>query len=421
MTETTGAHTSGTGTSAEADLLSWDFIQDPYLTYREMRAGTGPRRLVIKTLSTGLHAWLVTEYGDVRRLLADPRLSKAAGGAAPIIAKHSTEDVSGESITSESMLFSDPPRHSRLRRMFGRAFTVRRTENLRPRIEEITDQLLDPVIPGAEIDLVESVAMAIPIAVIGELLGVPRAAHHDLRRWNRTLTSVDSEPSEKYRAYMASLEYFRNLIAEKVRRHDTADDLINAMINPDGNPDNEERFDESELLSTIFLMMNAGYETTANLISSSVYALLKHPEQLELLRGDATLIPNAVEEFLRYESPLNLSTLRYTTEPVEIGDTVVPAGEVVFLALCSANRDPERFAEPDRLDIRRNAAAHLAFGHGIHHCVGAPLARLEGEIVLARLLDRFPRWEAAEPLDRLSWRYTLQFRGLERLPVRLHA
>jgi cytochrome P450 len=417
MTDSTRVDTSGTGTSAEADLLSWDFIQDPYLTYREMRAGTGPRRLVIKTLSTGLHAWLVTEYSDVRRLLADPRLSKAAGRAAPIIAKHSTEDVSGESITSESMLFSDPPQHSRLRTMFSRAFTMRRTENLRPRIEELTDQVLGSVPTGAEIDLVESVAMAIPIAVIGELLGVPRAAHHDLRRWNRTLTSVDSEPSEKYRAYMASLEYFRNLIAEKVRSHDTADDLINAMI----NPDNEERFDESELLSTIFLMMNAGYETTANLISSSVYALLKHPEQLELLRGDATLIPNAVEEFLRYESPLNLSTLRYTTEPVEIGDTVVPAGEVVFLALCSANRDPDRFAEPDRLDIRRNVATHLAFGHGIHHCVGAPLARLEGEIVLARLLEMFPHWEAAEPLDRLSWRYTLQFRGLERLPMRLHA
>ncbi len=417
MTNSTRADTSGTGTSAEADLLSWDFIQDPYLTYREMRAGTGPRRLVIKTLGAGLHAWLVTEYSDVRRLLADPRLSKAAGGAGPIIAKHSTEDVSGETITSESMLFSDPPQHSRLRRMFGRAFTMRRTENLRPRIEELTDQVLGSVPTGAEIDLVESVAMAIPIAVIGELLGVPRAAHHDLRRWNRTLTSVDSEPSEKYRAYMASLDYFRNLIAEKVRSHDTADDMINAMV----DPDNEERFDESELLSTIFLMMNAGYETTANLISSSVYALLKHPEQLELLRGDATLLPNAVEEFLRYESPLNLSTLRYTTEPVEIGDTVVPADEVVFLALGSANRDADRFAEPDRLDIRRNAAAHLAFGHGIHHCVGAPLARLEGQIVLARLLDMFPRWEAAEPLDRLSWRYSLQFRGLERLPVRLHA
>jgi len=403
--------------ATEADLLSWDFIQDPYLTYREMRAGTGPRRLVIKTLGTGLHAWLVTEYGDVRRLLADPRLSKAAGGAAPIIAKHSTEAASGESITSESMLFSDPPQHSRLRRLFGRAFTMHRTENLRPRIEELTDQVLGSIPIGAEIDLVESVAMAIPIAVIGELLGVPRAAHHDLRRWNRTLTSVDSEQPEKYRAYMASLEYFRNLIAEKVKSQDTSDDLINAMI----DPGNEERFDEFELLSTIFLVMNAGYETTANLISSSVYALLKHPDQLELLRGDSTLIPNAVEELLRYESPLNLSTLRYTTEPVQIGDTIVPAGEVVFLALCSADRDADRFAEPDRLDIRRNAAAHLAFGHGIHHCVGAPLARLEGQIVLARLLDMFPRWEAAEPLDRLSWRYSLQFRGLERLPVRLHA
>jgi cytochrome P450 len=416
MTDVAGTDPSGTGTVAEADLLNRDFIQDPYLTYREMRTGAGPHRLTIKTLGAGLRAWLVTEYSDVRRLLADPRLSKAAGGLPSIIAKHKVEDVAGESISSESMLFSDPPQHSRLRRMFGQAFTMRRTENLRPWIEEVTDRLLDAVPSGTEIDLVETVAMSIPITVISELLGVPRGAHDDLRRWNRTLTSVDSEPSDKYRAYMASLEYFRGLVAQKAGGHDTADNMINALINLDG----EEQFDETELLSTIFLMMNAGYETTANLISSSVYAMLRHPDQLELLRGDATLIPNALEEFLRYESPLNLSTLRYTTEPVAVGDTVIPAGEVVFLALCSANRDPERFAEPDRLDVRRNASTHLAFGHGIHHCVGAPLARLEGEIVLGALLDRFPRWEPAEPLERLPWRYSLQFRGLERLPVRLH-
>lgn len=147
--------------------------------------------------------------------------------------------------------------------------------------------------------------------------------------------------------------------------------------------------------------------------------MLEHPEQLRALRADASLIPNAIEELLRYESPLNLSTVRYTTEPVTVGDTVIPAGELVFLALSSANRDPARFPDPDRLDVRRTTATHMAFGHGIHHCVGAPLARLEGEIVLRALLDRFPRWEPAEPLDTLSWRYSLQFRGLERLPVRL--
>jgi cytochrome P450 len=174
------------------------------------------------------------------------------------------------------------------------------------------------------------------------------------------------------------------------------------------------------MLSTIFLMMNAGYETTANLISSSVYALLKEPGQLRALRDDAALVPNAIEELLRYESPLNLSTVRYTVEPVPVGDTVIPAGELVFLALASANRDPARFPDPDRLDVRRDASQHVSFGHGIHHCVGAPLARMEGEIVLRTLLDRFPRWEAAEPLDGLTWRYSLQFRGLERLPVRLH-
>jgi cytochrome P450 len=409
--------TMGTGSEVgEADLLSWDFIQDPYLTYREMRVGSGPRRLTIKTLGAGLHAWLVTGYDDVRRLLADPRLSKAAAGLPPIIAKHKVEDISGESVGSDSMLFSDPPQHSRLRTMFGKAFTMRRVQSLRPWIEEVTNRLLDDVVPGSDVDLVDTVAMSIPITVIGELLGVPRSAHDDLRGWNRMLTGVESEPPDKYRAYMASLEYFRGLVAQKVADHDTTDDMINAMIDLDG----DEQFNESELLSTIFLMMNAGYETTANLISSSVHALLRHPDQQELLRTDASLIPGAIEEFLRYESPLNLSTLRYTVEPVAVGDTVIPADEVVFLALCSANRDPARFAGPDRLDVRRNANTHLAFGHGIHHCVGAPLARLEGEIVLKALLDRFPRWEATEPLDGLPWRYSLQFRGLERLPMRLH-
>jgi cytochrome P450 len=281
---------------------------------------------------------------------------------------------------------------------------------------EITNRVLDAIDPGTDVDLVEKVAVSVPISVIGELLGEPRDAHDELRRWNRTLTSVDAELPDKARAYGAALTYFQELVAEKKAGRDSTDDMINAMINLDG----EERFTETELLSTIFLVMNAGYETTANLISSSVYALLKHPEQLQLIRQDAALIPGAIEELLRYESPLNLSTVRYTTEPVSVGDTEIPAGEVVFLALCSANRDPARFPDPDTFDVRRNAAAHLAFGHGIHHCVGAPLARLEGEIVLGALLDRFPRWEPAEPLDRLSWRYSLQFRGLERLPVRLH-
>jgi len=173
-------------------------------------------------------------------------------------------------------------------------------------------------------------------------------------------------------------------------------------------------------MSTIFLVMNAGYETTANMISSGVLALLTHPQELARLRADPALLPGAIEEFLRYESPLNMSTIRYTTEPVEVGSTTIPAGAVVFIALPSANRDPDRFADPDRLDVARPGSnGHLSFGHGIHHCLGAPLARLEGEIVFRALLDRFPSWELVGPGDELTWRYTAQFRSLIALPVRL--
>jgi cytochrome P450 len=416
MTDAVTTDPSEAGSFAEADLLSWDFVQDPYLTYREMRDRPGPPRLIIKTLTSGLRSWLITEYDDVRRLLADPRLAKGPAGMAPVLANHQVGYRPENALSTESMLFSDPPQHTRLRRMFGRAFTVRRTESLRPRIEEIVDRALDAITSGEPVDLVQAVGVTVPITAIGELLGVPRDAHGDLRIWNQLLTSVDAELADKAKAYGASVAYFKELVTAKAAANDGADDMITAMLNLDG----DEQFTETELLSTIFLMMNAGYETTTHLISSTVYALLEHPEQLRALREDHSLIPNAIEESLRYESPLNLATVRYTTEPVTVGETVIPAGELVFLALSSANRDPSRFPDPDRLDVRRSTATHMAFGHGIHHCVGAPLARLEGEIVLRALLDRFPRWEAAEPLDHLSWRYSLQFRGLERLPLRLY-
>jgi cytochrome P450 len=400
----------------EIDLLSWEFIQNPYSVYRDMREETGVRRLTIKTLSAGLHAWLITEYEDARKLLADPRLSKNTRYLPRIISLHKADEEDVQFANSASMLFSDPPDHTRLRRTFGKAFTMRRVESMRPWIEEVTHTVLDTITPGTEIDLVDTVAMSIPIAVIGNLLGVPRECHNQLRRWNGILTGVDSAAAEKYQAYMAALEYLKTLIVEKRAARDQDDDMITALLNQEG----DDALTEEEVLSTVFLVMNAGYETTANLIGSAVYTLLRHPDQQVLLRADPLLLPTAIEEFLRYESPLNLSTIRYTIEPVTVRGVLIPADEVVFIALCSANRDPARFDEPDRLDVRRGSNGHLSFGHGIHHCLGAPLARMEGKIVLRELLDRFPRWEPTELLEGLSWRYSLQFRGLKKLPVRLY-
>ncbi|WP_234314033.1 cytochrome P450 [Streptomyces sp. NBRC 109706] len=372
------------------------------------------RRHVVKTLATELHAWVVTGYEESRAMLADPRLSKEAEELLKVMAAQTVRP--GETIaqTPRSMLFSDPPDHTRLRKLIGNAFTMRRVRELRPWIEETTDGLLDSVRPGEPFDLVERIAMALPIYVIGKLLGVPPERRDDFRSWNGVLAGLETSAEEKGKAHQLAFSYLRELIADK--RRAPGDDMVSALteIQEDGT-----RLTEPELLSTIFLLMNAGYETTAHMISSGTLALLQTPHQRELLRRDPTLVPGAVEEFLRYESPLNLSTIRFTASPVRLGDVTIPANEIVFISLLSANRDPEKFDEPDTFDVLRANKSHLSFGHGIHHCIGAPLARMEGEIVFRKLLERFGTWQLGVPAEELEWKYSAQFRGLERLPIRL--
>lgn len=401
--------------STNIDLLSWDFAQDPHSRYARMRADGTVRRHVVKTLATELHAWVVTDYEQARALLADSRLSKEAEELLRVMAANTVNADDTIAQTPRSMLFSDPPDHTRLRRLLGNAFTMRRVEKLRPWIEQTTDELLDAVPPGEETDLVQALAMALPIYVIGRLLGVPAERHDDFRDWNGALASLETSAEEKRAAHGLAFAYLRELIEEK-RRH-PGDDMISALIEA---RDGDGRLAEPELLSTIFLLMNAGYETTAHMISSGVLALVQNPDQQALLRSrNPELVPAAIEEFLRYESPLNMSTIRFTAEPVRLGDVTVPANEIVFIALLSANRDAAKFPRPDRFDVNRPNKSHLSFGHGIHHCIGAPLARMEGEIVFGKLLSRFEHWELAVPADQLEWKYSAQFRGLERLPVRL--
>jgi cytochrome P450 len=403
--------------SDRVDLLSPRFIENPYPTYQRMRRSRVTRQ-VVKTLGAELHAWVVTGYDDARALLADSRLSKDAL-ALPAVAKaHAVRAVHAEASAAQNprnVLFSDPPEHTRLRRLLGKAFTMRRVEKLRPWIEHATDGLLDAVDGGAEFDFVEKVARALPILVIGQLLGVPEDRFDDFRRCNSTVVSVEATPEEKQRAMGSAFAYLAELIARK--RAEPGDDLTSALVEA---TDNEATFDEAELGFTLLLLIGAGYETTSNMISNGFLALLTHPEQLDLLRADPGLVPAAVEEFLRYESPLHMSTIRFTTSPIRVGDVTIPENEVVFVALPAANRDPGRFDEPGRLDVGRPGAnAHLAFGHGIHHCLGAPLARLEGEVVFEALLRRFGTWELAVPADELTWQHTVQLRSLTSLPVRL--
>jgi len=404
-----------TDTALGPDMLEHGTVQDPYPLYRELREKGVVRKHVVKTLSTEVRAWVVTGYADTRALLADPRLSKDPGRITAAIGRHAIDPASvAAAAYPPSMLFTDPPDHTRLRKLLGRAFTARRIESLRPWITDLTVRLLAGVEPDAEFDVVQRIALPVPVAVIGRLLGVPDEMHEDFRRWNAVVVSIEADPAVKQATIIEAYQALSGLVEAKRTRPD--DDLISQLLVVE---DDGQRLTDAELLATVFLMMNAGYETTANLISSGVLALLLHPLQLERMRCDPGLVPAAVEEFLRWESPLNLTTIRCTSEETAVGEVTIPPGEIVFLSLCAADRDPARFADPDTLDIGRDAAGHLAFGHGLHHCLGAPLARMEAQIVFESLLARFPRWRLAVPVADLEWRDSLQFRGLRSLPVRM--
>lgn len=381
---------------------------DPHPGYTALREQY-PVRLV--TLPSGFKAWLVTRYADVRQALTEPRLSKDEALRAQLAVMRFPREV--EANMNNHMLNADPPDHTRLRKLVSAAFTARRVEAMRPRIQQIADSLLDDLAGRDEADLLDTFAFPLPIQVICELLGVPGEDRGDFREWSNAIVSGTVAGDRLLPAAASMVDYLRGLIEQKQAR--PTDDLLSALI---AARDGSDRLTGGELSSMVFLLLVAGHETTVNLIGNAVHALLTHPDQLAALRADPSLLPGAVEEFLRYESPVETATFRITTEPVEIGGVTVPAKQVVLLSLLSANRDPDHFARADVLDISREDGHHLAFGHGIHYCIGAPLARIEARIALASLLARFPDLELAEPAGDLHWRQGVLMRGLQRLPVR---
>jgi cytochrome P450 len=385
-----------------------DYFQDPLGHFARMREEAPVTPVV---LPDGSRVWLVTRYADVRSALADPRLYKERAGK--LTPEGWTPDpVSG--YLSVHLLNLDPPDHTRLRKLVNKAFTARRVAGLRPRVETITNSLLDAMSGREEVDLIEALAFPLPITVICELLGIPASDQESFQAWSHTVVSSVGSQEEFHAAGIAMYRYFTDLVAAK--RKAPADDLLSALI---AARDSGDSLDERELIAMLFLLLIAGHETTTNLIASGTLALATHPAELARLRSDPSLLPGAVEELLRYANPLNHATERFTLEPVEIGGVTIPAREWVLCATSSANRDPARFAEPDRLDVSRDAGGHLAFGHGIHYCLGAPLARLEGEVAFGALLSRFPDLSLAVPERELRWRPSSLIRGLESLPVRL--
>ncbi|MGP3636552.1 cytochrome P450 family protein [Streptomyces sp. 24-1644] len=379
-----------------------DFTANPYPYYAKMRA-EGP----VHTLrAEGFdRIWLIVGYEEARAALADQRFSKDWRTG-------DTWSASAGSINA-NMLEMDAPRHTRLRKLVAREFTARRVEALRPRVQQVTDQLLDAMLPAGRADLVDALAFPLPMTVICELIGVPDLDRDAFRLMSGGIVAPSSAEQEG-EAVRAMGAYLVELIEDK--RRAPGQDLMSALI--EARDDGGDRLSPDELVGMAFLLLVAGHETTVNLISNGVRALLDHPEQLSLLRADPGLIDGAVEEMLRYDGPVETATFRFTREPVRIGPTVIPAGEAVLVALASADRDPVRYPEPDAFDIRREARGHLAFGHGIHFCLGAPLARIEGRIAIRTLLERCPELARDPEGGKPDWLPGLLMRGVRRLPVR---
>ncbi|MEU8618542.1 cytochrome P450 [Streptomyces sp. NPDC048623] len=380
-----------------------DFTANPYPYYAKLRA-SGPVHEVITP--EGIPAWLIVGYEEARAALADQRFIKNPAEVIDFVPLD-TE------VIGPNLLSVDPPDHTRLRKLVAGEFTGRRVEALRPRVQELTDELLDAMAPAGRADLVDSLAFPLPITVICELLGVPAADRESFRRWSNELVAPNGTMSER-EAVEGFGGYLDALIEDK-RAAGPQDDLLSALIAT--RAEDGDRLSLPELRALGYLLLIAGHETTVNLIANTVRLLLGHPGQLAAVRADFGLVDAAIEESLRYDGPVETGTYRFAREDVEIAGTVIPARAIVLVGLAAGARDPGRFPDPDRFDVRRDPRGHLAFGHGIHFCLGAPLARLEGRIAVRSLLERFPRLELDPEAPPYEWIQGLLIRGTRRLPV----
>ncbi|MGG0857471.1 cytochrome P450 family protein [Metabacillus fastidiosus] len=388
------------------NLFTKEFTKDPYRTYAELR-DTDP---ICKTLfPDGQYGWMITKYEDAVEVLKDLRFikdfSKLIGGK-----------MEYESIFTHNMLFSDPPDHKRLRGLVQQAFTPRMVTGMRERIQEITDELLSKVSNNNKMNLIDDFAFPLPIIVICEILGVPTEDRDKFRLWTTSL--IEGSNGEHAEDIAIHMQEFTEYLGERFAkvRLNPGEDLISQLIAAE---DEGEKLTEKELYGVVSLLIIAGHETTVNLIGNTILSLLEHPKQLKLLQDNPELIRTAIEESLRYNGPVEFSTSRWARESFEFKGKSINKGDLVIIALNSANHDPYQFKDPEIFDITREKSPHLAFGKGIHLCLGAPLARLEGEIAINSLLERFPNIKLAIDREELEWRPGMIVRGVKEIPLSL--
>ncbi|MER7170820.1 cytochrome P450 family protein [Streptomyces mesophilus] len=421
-TGTTPTGTAPTG-STPPELFTWEFATDPYPAYAWLREHAPVHRT---TLPSGVEAWLVTRYADAKQALADQRLSKNPVHHAGDEQTKGRTGIPGERKADlmTHLLNIDPPDHTRLRRLVSKAFTPRRVAAFAPRVQELTDQLIDSFAQKGSADLIHEFAFPLPIYAICDLLGVPAEDQDDFRDWAGMMIRHGGGPRggvarsvKKMRGYLAELIHRKR--AELPEHPAPDEDLLSGLIRAS---DHGEHLTENEAAAMAFILLFAGFETTVNLIGNGTYQLLRHPEQRARLQealaaGERGLLETGVEELLRYDGPVELATWRFATQHLTIGGQEIAVGDPVLVVLAAADRDPERFEQPDTLDLSRRDNQHLGYGHGIHYCLGAPLARLEGQAALATLLTRLPDLRLAGEEGDLRWRGGLIMRGLRALPV----
>ncbi|WP_336758404.1 cytochrome P450 family protein [Paenibacillus sp. USHLN196] len=397
-------NTNETNETSTSAFFTAEFTRNPYPVYEKLRKEDPVFRVMFPH---GEFGWIITRYEDAVQVLKDQRFSK------DMVRRYGPDN---QSIFSNNMLFSDPPDHRRLRGLVQKAFTPKLVADMRSHIQDIADDLLDNLPSQEKMNLIDDFAFPLPIIVISEILGVPHEDRDKFRMWSNTV--IDASTAESAELFEQHAKEFTDYLTawfEKVRKN-PGTDLISQLVIAE---ESGQQLTEQELLGVVSLLIIAGHETTVNLIGNGILALLEYPEQRELLLKQPELIHNAIEEMLRYNGPVEFSTSRWALEDIEFRGQHIAQGELVIVALDSANRDEEQFKDADIFDITREKSSHLAFGKGIHLCLGAPLARLEGEIAVSTLLNRFPNMQLQADVNELEWRPGMIVRGVKEIPVQL--